>query len=73
MTENRDHSKDCVVCGRATLTDYAVVVGGERLCLIECFGWFSGYPWVLFEIGMLVSDLRAWSTHEEILDPSGWA
>ena len=50
----------CTVCGR-DLKDSAVVGRGEALCVgreDSCFGWFSGYPWVLFEMGRLTSDLR---------------
>ena len=48
--------QSCSVCGRV-MTDYAVVGKDEQLCWEKCFGWFSGYPWVLFEMGMLKSDL----------------
>ncbi len=50
----------CSVCG-AQSGDFAVVGANERLCMNRdggCFAWFSGYPWVLFEMGYLVSDLR---------------
>ena len=29
----------------------------------NCFAWFSGYPWVLFEEGFLISDLEAEDIH----------
>ena len=51
----------CVVCGRDLKKDMAIVGRGEALCIgreNSCFGWFSGYPWVLFEAGRLTSDLR---------------
>lgn len=55
-TKDRDN---CAICGNKTGPEgYAIVVGAERLCLSRCFGWFSGYPWVLFEMGRLTSDLR---------------
>ena len=51
----RDRGSNCVVCGRPAPRDYAIVAANEHLCLAECFGWFSGYPWVLFEMGMLTT------------------
>lgn len=50
----------CAVCGQ-DMRDKAVVGREEALCIgreDSCFAWFSGYPWVLFEMGRLTSDLR---------------
>ena len=46
----------CSVCGEE-VTEYAHVGVTETLCLAgaECFAWFSGYPWVLFEMGTLTT------------------
>ena len=49
---------NCAVCNRV-MVDFAVVGKDENLCWETCFGWFSGYPWVLFERGIL-------KTHFEI-------
>lgn len=60
----RDRGSNCVVCGGPAPRNFGVVAAGERLCMVNdevnanCFGWFSGYPWVLFEAGQLTSDLR---------------
>ena len=47
----------CDVCKlELSIKDMSAVVGsGCRLCMTgsNCFGWFSGYPWVLFERGIL--------------------
>lgn len=62
---------NCSVCGSeigavkvgglTSYVEFAVIGTEEHLCVGKedsCFGWFSGYPWVLFEMGNLVSDLR---------------
>ena len=48
------------VGGLTNYVEFAVIGAKERLCMGEdsCFGWFSGYPWVLFEMGYLYSDLK---------------
>ena len=52
----------CSVCS-AQSGNFAMVGADERLCMVSdethagCFAWFSGYPWVMFESGRLVSDL----------------
>ena len=59
--EAREHCQICTVCGVALTKDKAIIGRGEALCVgreDSCFGWFSGYPWVLFEDGRLTSDLR---------------
>jgi len=48
---------ECDVCGIALARDVLHSRVGENasLCMtgLNCFGWFSGYPWVLFEMGAL--------------------
>ncbi len=67
----------CSVCGAqvgAGHGDFAMVGANERLCMVNgeksagCFAWFSGYPWVLFEMGSLVSNLRT-CMYATIYDP----
>ena len=59
----------CSVCGMQVgpgHDDFAVVGREEYLCASaqkSCFAWFSGYPWVLFEMGMLVS--RLWEPGDD--------
>ncbi len=57
--------KGCDVCGAENdmTTLYSHIGKDAKLCMTgrNCFGWFSGYPWVLFEAGQLVSDLRDYS------------
>jgi len=58
MTEYDPRWK-CSVCGRK-VTEYALVGKDERLCLggdgTSCYSWFGGYPWVLFEMGLLKTE-----------------
>ena len=57
----------CAAKGDPTML-YGYVGKHTKLCMtgLNCFGWFSGYPWVLFEAGQLVSDLRGCNEFERI-------
>ena len=52
----------CDVCGAENdpSTLYSHIGKDTKLCMtgLNCFGWFSGYPWVMFEEGLLYADLR---------------
>ncbi len=60
---------NCSVCDGDTGRDFAMVGVDERLCMVNgeksagCFAWFSGYPWVLFEMGALVSVIIYYPWH----------
>lgn len=48
----------CSVCGEE-VEQYAIIGVTEFLCTVRddsCFSWFSGYPWVLFEMGILTTE-----------------
>jgi len=53
--------KGCDVCGAENdpMTLYSHIGKGTKLCMtgLNCFGWFSGYPWVLFEMKVLATQL----------------
>ena len=59
--------KPCDVCGAPAdpSTLYGYVGKDTRLCMTGrgCFAWFSGYPWTLFEMEMLVS--RLWEPGDD--------
>ncbi len=76
LREEEDASKvtalGCDVCcaeGDSTML-YGYVGKNTKLCMTgwNCFGWFSGYPWVLFKDGCLVSDLRTGSLEADTLE-----